>query len=114
MGSSAHRLIYYSHRAANFFLTSLVNIFTNINFTDVETGYKAFRKSTLKKLILNENSFGIEIELTMKISKLKVKIFEVGISYNGRSYEEGKKIGFKDGLIALYLIFKYFFYSVDR
>ncbi|WP_440613968.1 glycosyltransferase family 2 protein [Candidatus Pelagibacter sp. HIMB1748] len=114
MGSSAHRLIYYSHRAANFFLTNLVNIFTNINFTDVETGYKVFRKSTLKKLTLNENSFGIEIELTMKISKMKLKIFEVGISYNGRSYEEGKKIKFRDGLMAVYLIFKYFFCSVDR
>lgn len=114
MGSSAHRLIYFSHRIANFFLTNLVNSFTNINFSDVETGYKVFRKSILNKLSLNENSFGIEIELTMKIAKMKIKIFEVGISYNGRTYEEGKKITIKDGLIAIFLIFKYFFSSVGR
>ena len=114
MGSSAHRLIYYSHRIANFFLTNLVNTFTNINFSDVETGYKVFRRSVLKKLKLHENSFGIEIELTMKIAKMKIKIFEVGVSYNGRSYEEGKKITIKDGFIAIFLIFKYFFSFVDR
>ena len=114
MGSSAHRLIYYSHRIANFFLTNLVNTFTNINFSDVETGYKVFRRSVLKKLKLNENSFGIEIELTMKIAKMKIKIFEVGVSYNGRTYEEGKKITIKDGFIAIFLIFKYFFSFVDR
>ena len=114
MGSSAHRLIYFSHRIANFFLTNLVNSFTNINFSDVETGYKVFRQSILKKLSLNENSFGIEIELTMKIAKMKAKIFEVGISYNGRTYEEGKKITIKDGFIAIFLIFKYFFSSVGR
>lgn len=114
MGSSAHRLIYYSHRIANFFLTNLVNTLTNINFSDVETGYKVFRRSILEKLKLNENSFGIEIELTMKIAKMRIKIFEVGISYYGRSYQEGKKITIKDGFIAIYLIFKYFFTSVDR
>lgn len=114
MGSSAHRLIYYSHRIANFFITNLVNIFTNINFTDVETGYKVFRRSILEKIILKENSFGIEIELTMKVAKLNTKIFEVGISYNGRSYQEGKKITIKDGFIAIFLIFKYFFISVGR
>ena len=114
MGSSAHRLIYYSHRIANFFITNLVNIFTNINFTDVETGYKVFRRSVLEKITLKENSFGVEIELTMKIAKLNAKIFEVGISYNGRSYQEGKKITIKDGFIAILLIFKYFFISVGR
>tara|TARA_Y100000591_G_C21827403_1_gene697496 strand:- start:1097 stop:1807 length:711 start_codon:yes stop_codon:yes gene_type:complete len=114
MGSSAHRLIYYSHRIANFFITNLVNIFTNINFTDVETGYKVFRRSILEKITLKENSFGIEIELTMKVAKLNIKIFEVGISYNGRSYQEGKKITIKDGFIAIFLIFKYFFISVGR
>ena len=114
MGSSAHRLIYYSHRIANFFITSLVNIFTNINFTDVETGYKVFNRSILEKINLKENSFGVEIELTMKIAKLNIKIFEVGISYNGRSYQEGKKITIKDGFIAIFLIFKYFFISVGR
>ena len=114
MGSSAHRLIYYSHRIANFFITNLVNIFTNINFSDVETGYKVFRRSTLEKIVLKENSFGIEIELTMKMAKMKIKIFEVGISYNGRSYQEGKKITIKDGFIAIFLIFKYFFISAGR
>jgi len=109
LGSSAQRVIYYSHRVANFLITSLVNIFTNINYTDVETGYKVFRKSILESIDLKENSFGIEIETTMKISKLNPKIFEVGISYNGRTYSEGKKITFKDGLIAVWLVFKYFF-----
>ena len=114
MGSSAHRLIYYSHRIANFFITSLVNIFTNINFTDVETGYKVLRRSILEKITIKENSFGVEIELTMKIAKMNIKIFEVGISYNGRSYQEGKKITIKDGFIAIFLIFKYFFISAGR
>lgn len=110
-GSSEHRVIYYSHRVANFIITNLVNLFTNINFSDVETGYKVFKKSLLKSIKINEKSFGIEIELTMKVSKLKPKIFEVGISYNGRTYEEGKKITMKDGIIAILLIFKYFFTS---
>lgn len=113
-GSSAHRLIYFSHRVANFFLTLLVNIMTNINFSDVETGYKAFKSEVLKNIILKEKSFGIEIEITMKIAKLKVKIYEVGISYNGRTYAEGKKITMKDGFIAVFLIFKYFFSPVHQ
>jgi len=113
-GSAAHRLIYFSHRVANFFLTLLTSIMTNINFSDVETGYKAFKNEVLKSIILKEKSFGIEIEITMKISKLKVKIYEVGISYNGRTYAEGKKITIKDGFIAVFLIFKYFFSPVHR
>ena len=108
LGSSAHRVIYYSHRVANFLITSLVNIFTNINFSDVETGYKVFKRSIIENISLKEKSFGIEIEITMKISKIKSKIFEVGISYNGRTYSEGKKITIKDAFIAVYLIFKYF------
>ena len=107
-GSSAHRIIYFSHRVANFLITSLVNIFTNINFSDVETGYKVFKRSIIENISLKEKSFGIEIEVTMKISKIKTKIFEVGISYNGRTYSEGKKITIKDAFIAVYLIFKYF------
>jgi hypothetical protein len=87
---------------------------TNINFSDVETGYKAFKSQVLKNIILKEKSFGIEIEITMKIAKLKVKIYEVGISYNGRTYAEGKKITMKDGFIAVFLIFKYFFSPVHR
>ena len=114
LGSSAQRVIYYSHRVANFLITTLVNIFTNINYTDVETGYKVFRKSILDTIDLKEKSFGIEIETTMKISKLNPKIFEVCISYNGRTYAEGKKITFKDGLIAIWLIFKYFSKSSNK
>ena len=110
-GSAAHRLIYFSHRIANFFLTFLTSLMTNINFSDVETGYKAFRRTILESVHLKEKSFGIEIEVTMKIAKLKPKIYEVGISYNGRTYAEGKKITVKDGFIACYLIFKYFFSS---
>ena len=113
-GSAAHRLIYFSHRVANMLITMLVCILTNINFSDVETGYKVFKKSLIKKITLNENSFGIEIELTMKFSKMKAKIFEVGVSYNGRTYQEGKKITLKDGFIAIFLIFKYFFIPVYR
>ncbi|MDC3308435.1 glycosyltransferase family 2 protein [Candidatus Pelagibacter sp.] len=113
-GSAAHRLIYFSHRVANFILTILVNFLTNINFSDVETGYKVFRKSLIKNIEINENSFGVEIEITMKIAKLKAKIFEVGIGYNGRTYSEGKKITIKDGVIAVFLIFKYFFSSAYR
>ena len=113
-GSSAHRLIYFTHRIANAILTIFVNFLTNINFSDVETGYKVFRKSFLNKIKLEEKSFGIEIEITMKLAKLKPKIFEVGISYNGRTYAEGKKIGFKDGIVAMFLIIKYFFISAYR
>ena len=113
-GSSAHRLIYFTHRIANAILTIFVNFLTNINFSDVETGYKVFRKSLLDKINLEEKSFGIEIEITMKLAKLKPKIFEVGISYNGRTYAEGKKISVKDGIIAMYLIIKYFFISAYR
>lgn len=109
-GSAAHRILYFSHRVANFIITLLVNIFTNINFSDVETGYKVFKRSILSSIDIREKSFGVEIEITMKIARLKPKIFEVGISYNGRTYEQGKKITIKDGFIAIFLIFKYFFY----
>ena len=85
LGSSAQRVIYYSHRVANFLITNLVNIFTNINYTDVETGYKVFRKSILDSINLKEKSYDIKKETTKKISKLNPKIFEVGISYNGRT-----------------------------
>ena len=113
-GSSSHRLIYFTHRVANYILTLLVNIFTNINFSDVETGYKAFKREMINKIDIKEKSFGVEIEITMKISKIKGRIFEVGISYNGRTYKEGKKITTKDGFIALFLIFKYFFSTVRQ
>ena len=106
-GSGPNRIIYFKNRVANFILTLLVNILTDLNFTDVETGFKAFKKNIFQEINLKENSFTFEIELTMKIAKLKKKIFEVGISYNGRTVEEGKKIKIIDGIKALYCIFKY-------
>lgn len=106
------RIFYYINRVANFFITNLVNSLTNINYTDVETGFKAIKTKYLKQLNLQENTFTIEIEITMKISKIKLlKIFEVGISYSGRTYEEGKKIKIKDGFKAIMAIFKYRFFS---
>ena len=95
----------------NHILSFLVSIITNINFSDVETGYKLIKSDILKNLNLSENSFAIEIEITMKLAKKKLKFFEVGISYNGRTFEEGKKIKMSDGFIALYKIFSYGLYQ---
>jgi glycosyltransferase involved in cell wall biosynthesis len=111
VGSSKKRVLYYKNRLANFFITHLSNFFTNLNFSDIECGFKVFKKEIIKKLQLKEKSFGFEVETTMKISKLKIKIFEVGVSYCGRTIEEGKKIGFLDGVIAIYLIFKFYFFK---
>lgn len=105
--SECHRVIYFWHYVANKFLTLLSNILTNINLSDIETGYKAFRTSIFLKVNIQENRFGFEPEITAKIAKLKCRIYEVGISYDGRSYEEGKKISWIDGLRAIYCIFKY-------
>ena len=105
ISSKPRRVIYFTHRLANFLITTMVNFFTNINFSDVETGYKLLRKEVLRSVKLNENSFGIEIEITMKIAKLNLKIFEVGISYNGRTYDEGKKIKFYHFFSVVYRIF---------
>lgn len=107
MGSGPHRVVYYWHRVGNQVLTLLSNMFTNINLTDMETGFKAFRVEVLRKLSLKERRFGIEPEITAKICKLKCRIFEVGISYNGRTYEEGKKIGWRDGVAAIFCIIRY-------
>ena len=107
LGGSAHRVVYYWHFVGNRFLTVLSNMFTNINLTDMETGYKAFRRSVLEAITLEEDRFGFEPEITAKISKLNVRIYEVGISYHGRTYSEGKKIGWKDGVWALWCIFKH-------
>ena len=102
------RVLYFWHRIANGFLTLLSNMFTNLNLTDMETGYKVFRKEILDGICLTENRFGIEPEITAKISRIpRIRIYEVGISYFGRTYEEGKKIGIKDGFRALYAIIKY-------
>ena len=106
-GSEAKRILYFKNRVANFVLSFIVSLVTNINFSDVETGYKVIKSDIFKELNLTENSFAIEIEITMKLAKKKLKFYEVGISYNGRTFEEGKKIKTIDGLIALYKIFYY-------
>ncbi len=110
-GSDSRRVLYYSHRIANQILTTISNFLTNINFTDIETGYKLIKTKTLKDLNLREKSFAIEIELTMKLAKLDLKFYEVGISYFGRTYAEGKKITIKDGFVAIYKIFYYRFFN---
>ena len=104
---SAHRVLYFWHRLGNGFLTFMSNMFTNLNLTDMETCYKAFRADILKQIEIEENGFGMEPELTAKISKMKCRIYEVGISYYGRTYAEGKKINWKDGFRAIYCIIKY-------
>ncbi len=101
------RVLYYFHYMGNRFLTFASNVFTNMNLSDMETCYKMFRKEILDKIRIRENRFGFEPEITAKIAKLKCRVYEVGISYSGRTYEEGKKIGFRDGLRALWCIVKY-------
>lgn len=108
-GSKYQRIHFFWHYLANKILTFITNIFTNLNMTDMETGYKVFKKSVLVNLNLKENSFGIEPEITVKMAKKKLKFYEVPVSYAGRSYEEGKKIRLKDAFIALYCIIKYSF-----
>lgn len=106
-GGEAHRVVYYWHMVANRILTLASNMFTNINLTDMETCYKVFRREILDQIRIEENRFGVEPEITAKVAKLKCRIYEVGISYYGRTYEEGKKIGWRDGVRALYSILKY-------
>lgn len=103
----ASRVLYYYHYLANKFLTCLSNVFTNLNMTDIETCYKAFSADIIKKMIITSKGFGFEVEVTAKIAKLNCKIYEVPISYYGRTYEEGKKIGMKDGLWAIFYILYY-------
>ena len=107
----ASRVLYFRHYLANQLLTFLSNLITDINLTDVETGYKAFKGDLIRNLNLTSSGFGFEIEITAKISKLKCRIYEVPISYYGRTYEEGKKITWRDGVSALYYIFKYNWFS---
>lgn len=108
IGSQPHRILYYWHRVGNSLLTWLSNIFSNLNLTDMETCYKAFRSEIIKSLKLEENRFGFEPEITAKIAKIKgIRIYEVGISYYGRTYADGKKINWKDGFRALWVILKY-------
>ena len=112
MGGRPHRILFFWHSIGNKFLTTLSNIFTNLNLTDMETCYKLFRSDMVKGLKLKEKRFGFEPEVTAKISRIHdVRIYEVGISYYGRSYEEGKKIGAKDGFRAIYCILKYNLWS---
>lgn len=108
LSNGPHRVLYFWHALGNKFLTLLSNMFTNLNLTDMETGYKVFRNSILEKVRIEENRFGFEPEITAKIAKLPhARIYEVGISYFGRTYSEGKKINWKDGLRAIYCIVKY-------
>ncbi|MFN2541163.1 MAG: glycosyltransferase family 2 protein [Chthoniobacterales bacterium] len=107
MGGRPHRVVFFWHMAGNRFLTLISNMFTNLNLTDVETGYKAFRASVIKSITIEEERFGFEPEITAKLANKKCRIYEVGISYHGRTYEEGKKVGWRDGVRALYAIVKY-------
>jgi glycosyltransferase involved in cell wall biosynthesis len=108
IGGKPHRILFFWHSIGNKMLTTMSNMFTNLNLTDMETCYKLFRADIIKGLSLKENRFGFEPEVTAKISRIKdIRIYEVGISYYGRTYEEGKKIGWKDGFRAIYCILKY-------
>ena len=107
MGGRPHRVLFFWHMAGNRFLTLLSNMFTNLNLTDMQTGYKAFKAPLIKSIQIEEDSFSVEPEIVAKVAKLGCRIFEVGISYYGRTYEEGKKIGWRDGFRALHAIIKY-------
>ncbi len=108
MGSQPHRILFFWHSIGNKFLTFLSNMFTNLNLTDMETCYKLFRADIIKNVKLKEKRFGFEPEVTAKISRIpKIRIYEVGISYYGRTYDEGKKINWKDGIRAIYCVIKY-------
>lgn len=108
MGGKPHRVLFFWHSIGNKFLTFLVNVFSNLNLTDMETCYKMFKLEVIQSLHLSEKRFGFEPEVTLKVARIpKIRIYEVGISYYGRTYEEGKKIGWKDGFQAIYCILKY-------
>ena len=111
VGSEAHRVLYFWHMVGNRFLTLLSNMCTNLNLTDMETCYKVFRREVIQNIVIKENRFGFEPEITAKISLGGWRVYEVGISYSGRTYAEGKKIGLKDGFRALYCIIKYRFFA---
>jgi glycosyltransferase involved in cell wall biosynthesis len=109
MGGQAHRVLYFWHMVGNKLLTLLSNMATNLNLTDMETCYKVFRRDVLQRITIEEDRFGFEVEVTAKVAKLGVVIYEVGISYAGRTYADGKKVGWRDGFRALWAIFKYNF-----
>jgi glycosyltransferase involved in cell wall biosynthesis len=110
-GGRPHRVVYYWHSVGNKFLTMISNMLTNINLTDMETCYKAFRREVIQSIQIHENRFGFEPEITAKVARKRLRIYEVGISYYGRTYAEGKKIGWKDGVRAIYCILKYNLWS---
>jgi glycosyltransferase involved in cell wall biosynthesis len=107
LGSGSHRVLYFWHSIGNRFLTLLSNMATNLNLSDMETCYKVFRRKVLQQITIEENRFGFEPEITAKVAKLKVPLYEISISYYGRTYEEGKKIGWRDGFRAIWCIIKY-------
>ena len=107
MGGEPHRVLYYWHSLGNQFLTLLSNMFTNLNLTDMECCYKLFRREIVDQISIEENRFGVEPELTAKISRMNCRIYEVGVGYAGRTYAEGKKIGWRDGFRAIFAILKY-------
>ena len=107
LGGGPHRVLYFWHSVGNSFLTLLSNMFTNLNMTDMETCYKVFRREVIQSIPLEENRFGFEPDITMKIAKRNLRVYEVGIGYWGRTYEEGKKIGWKDGVRAVWVLVKY-------
>ncbi|HYE62264.1 MAG TPA: glycosyltransferase family 2 protein [Phycisphaerales bacterium] len=107
VGGESHRVLYYWHSLGNKFLTTLSNMLTNLNLTDMEVCYKVFKREIIKNIAIEENRFGFEPEITAKVAKMKCRIYEVGISYSGRTYEEGKKIGWRDGVRAIVCIVKY-------
>jgi glycosyltransferase involved in cell wall biosynthesis len=109
IGEGAHRVLYFWHYVANRLLTLISNMFTNLNLTDMETCYKVFRADVIKKITLEQNRFGFEPEVTAKVARMGCRVYEIGISYSGRTYEEGKKIGLKDAANALWCIIKYRF-----
>jgi glycosyltransferase involved in cell wall biosynthesis len=111
LGGSAHRVLYFWHRVGNGFLTLLSNMCTNLNLTDMETGFKAFRREIIQKIEIQENRFGFEPEITAKLARHGARFYEVGISYAGRTYQEGKKVGWQDGIRALWCIGRYNFLS---
>lgn len=111
IGSEQHRVLYYWHSVGNKFLTTLSNMATNLNLTDMETCYKAFRREVIQKIKIQESRFGFEPEITAKVARMKLRVYEVPISYRGRTYQEGKKIGWRDGVRAFWCIVKYNFFS---
>ena len=102
-----HRVLYFWHSLGNKFLTLMSNMFTDLNLTDMETCYKCFRREVIQSITIEEDRFGFEPEITAKLAKMRIRIFEVGISYSGRTYDEGKKIGWRDGVRAVYCIVRY-------